>query len=191
MQRPAEAPAIGRGRRLLLQAYLPPLHRGRRGGRQHAVAGSNAAVREMHRDELHEIRRAHRGRGPGGFHAVRKVGNESDALPLGVFRIGDVPNGAAMAQRVFGQRHGLLHPERFEDAIAHGVVVGFAPQHLDEAAEQREADVAVRHLRAEREQIRQQRHHRHETRDRVVAATRIDEEIAVDAGRVASAGVAP
>ena len=90
----------------------------------------------------------------------------------------------SVAEYVLGKRHRVCQLQRLDESRTEGGVPDLAGDDLDHATEQREAGVAVRHRRADRMHLPQRRAGRDVLLERIVAATRVGEVVAVDAARM-------
>ena len=93
-------------------------------------------------------------------------------------------NRRAMEQRLLGQRAGVAETEWIEQPLAHHGVPHLAGDHFDDATEDREAGVAVRHRRPERVGLAERGAGLDVAFEAVIATAEVGEVVAVDPARV-------
>jgi hypothetical protein len=143
-----------------------------------AVGRSGAEVQpgeaeDVGRGGADPARRARRPREPPGRSRVKLLSGRRD-----------VTHGRAVAKDLLGQRRGVCQAEWLEEPHAHGRVPDLAGHHLGDAAEDREARVAVGHRRSERVDLSERRTAQDVLLERVVAATGVGKVVTVDPARV-------
>ncbi len=142
------------------------------------------AAGEVHLHEAEQVAGAHGEHRAGGFVRARERPHGRGGLDA-VFAGSDVADGRAVEDRLVRARRDMGEAEGGHEVVDERLLPVLLAEHLDEAAEDAEADVVVGEELARGEQLRQRGDHADVLLDGVLAATGVGEDIALEAALVA------